>query len=331
MSGILAAIRLKEAGIPFTVIEKNDAVGGTWYENRYPGCRVDVASHFYSYSFDMNSDWSEYFSRRDELHDYFERSVDRFGVRDHIQFRTEVTRAAWDEGTSKWVLTLRDPQGQTTTKAFDAVISAVGQLNRPRYPDIRGLDRFRGTVAHTGEWPSGLSCAGKRVAVVGTGASAFQLVPAIAKEAAQVTVFQRSPVWMFPNPRYHTEVSAEHKWILSHVPYYGRWFRFLLFYPGSDATLPIWTVDPAWPHQDRAVNARNEEQRKDFTAYMAAQVGDDPDCSPRSFQISPSAPSGCCRTTAAGSPRSSRRRSSSSPTASRRRRDFGDRCDRTSA
>ena len=276
MSGVLAAIRLHEAGIPFTVIEKNDAVGGTWYENRYPGCRVDVASHFYSYSFDMNPNWSEYFSRRDELHDYFERCVDRYGIRSHIRFRTEVTRATWDEASGDWLLDLRGADGGTTTMRADAVVSAVGQLNRPRYPDIPGLDRFKGTVAHTGEWPQDLAWEGERIAVLGTGASAFQLAPALSQKAAKVTVFQRSPVWMFPNPHYHTTVSDDHKWLLSRVPYYGRWLRFLLFYPGSDATLPIWTVDPAWPHQDRAVNAANEEQRLQLTAYMASQVGDDP-------------------------------------------------------
>jgi 4-hydroxyacetophenone monooxygenase len=276
MSGVLAAIRLEEAGIPYIVIEKNDAVGGTWYENRYPGCRVDVASHFYSYSFDMNPDWSEYFSRRDELHDYFERCVDRYGIRKHIRFRTEVTRATWDDAASRWVLELRDADGKVSTLRADAIISAVGQLNRPRYPDIPGLEGFKGRVAHTGEWPQDLAWEGKRIAVVGTGASAFQLVPAIAPQASHVTVFQRSPVWMFPNPRYHMTVSAEHKWILRHVPYYGRWLRFLLFYPGSDAALPVWTVDPTWPHQDRSVNARNEQQRIDLTAYMRYQVGDDP-------------------------------------------------------
>ena len=193
MSGILAAIRLEEAGIPYTVIEKNDAVGGTWFENRYPGCRVDVASQFYSYSFAMRPDWSEYFPRREEIHDYFESCVDRFGVRPHIRFRTEVTRAAWDEVASNWVLTLRDAEGRTSTMRADALISAVGQLNRPRHPDIPGLDRFRGTVAHTGAWPKDLAWEGKRIAVIGTGASAFQLVPAIAPKAlARVDVPERA-------------------------------------------------------------------------------------------------------------------------------------------
>ena len=277
MSGILAAIRLQEAGIPYTVIEKNDAVGGTWFENRYPGCRVDVASQFYSYSFDMRPDWSEYFPRREEIHDYFESCVDRFDIRPHIRFRTEVTRAVWDESASNWVLTLRDADGRTSTLLADAIISAVGQLNRPRHPDIPGLDRFKGTVAHTGAWPQDLAWQGKCIAVIGTGASAFQLVPAIAPEASHVTVFQRSPVWMFPNTHYHEGVSAAHQWVLRHVPYYARWLRFLLFYPGSDAMLPVWTADPTWPHPERAVNERNDLQREHLTAWIASQVGDDAD------------------------------------------------------
>jgi 4-hydroxyacetophenone monooxygenase len=277
MSGILAAIRLEEAGIAYTVIEKNDAVGGTWYENRYPGCRVDVASQFYSYSFDMRPDWSEYFPRREEIHRYFESCVDRYGIRPHIRFGTEVVRARWDEAASNWELELNGADGQVTTMRADAIISAVGQLNRPKYPDIPGLDRFRGRVAHTGAWPQDLEWEGKRVAVIGTGASAFQLVPAIAPRSAHVTVFQRSPVWMFPNALYHEGVSAEHQWVLRHVPYYKRWLRFLLFYPGSDAALPVWTMDPTWPHPERAVNARNDEQRKHLTAWIASQVGDDPE------------------------------------------------------
>lgn len=276
MSGILAAIRLEEAGIPYTVIEKNEAVGGTWHENRYPGCRVDVASQFYSYSFDMRPDWSEYFPRREEIHRYFEGCVDRYGIRPRIRFNTEVTRARWDEAAACWILTLADARGGTSTLRADAVVSAVGQLNRPKYPDIPGLEQFQGRVVHTGAWPADLAWQGKRIAVIGTGASAFQLVPAIAPGAAQVTVFQRSPVWMFPNAHYHEAVSAEHQWVLRHVPYYARWLRFLLFYPGSDAMLPVWTADPEWPHPQRAVNARNDEQREQLTAWIASQVGDDP-------------------------------------------------------
>lgn len=276
MSGLLTAIRLEHAGIPYTVIEKNDGVGGTWLENTYPGCRVDIGNHFYCYSFEPNPGWSEYFSRQPELRDYFERCSDRYGVRPHIRLRTEVVSARFDEAACLWRVTVRDAEGRTETLDANAVVSAVGQLNRPRTPDIPGLETFAGPSFHSGAWEHEHDLTGKRVAVVGTGASAFQLVPEVAKIASHVTVFQRSPAWMLPNPNYHREVSEGKKWLLEHVPCYGRWYRFMIFWPGSDGLMPALVIDPDWPHPERSVNARNEEVRKIFTQYMESQVGDDP-------------------------------------------------------
>lgn len=276
MSGLLAAIKLEEAGIPYVVVEKNEAVGGTWLENAYPGCRVDVANHFYSYSFAPNHDWSEFFSRRDELVDYFERVATDFRVRDHIRFRTEVTAARFDEAAGRWRLTLATADGGSDTIEANAVISAVGQLNRPKLPDIPGRETFAGPAFHSARWPRDFDPAGKRVAVIGTGASAFQLVPELAKTASRVVVFQRSAPWMVPNPRYHARVGAAKKWLLRHVPYYARWYRFLLFWPGSDGLMPSLVVDPDWEHPERAVNATNDMMRAMFTQFMADQIGDDP-------------------------------------------------------
>jgi 4-hydroxyacetophenone monooxygenase len=275
MSGLLAAIRLEEAGIPYVVLEKNAGVGGTWLENAYPGCRVDVANHFYSYSFAPNHDWPEFFSQQRELHAYFERCATDYGVRDHIRFGTEVVRARWDEATACWELLLRGAGGETDTLTVNAVISAVGALNRPKLPDIPGRDTFAGPAFHSARWPDGFRVDGRRVAVIGTGASAFQLVPEIATVASRVVVFQRSPPWMVPNPRYHSRVSDAKKWLLAHVPFYARWYRFLLFWPGSDGLMPSLVVDPEWPHQERSVNAANEMMREIFTEWITSQVGDD--------------------------------------------------------
>ncbi len=274
MSGLLAAIRLEEAKIPYVVIEKNAAVGGTWLENAYPGCRVDVANHFYSYSFAPNHDWPEFFSQRDELLAYFERCAVERGPHARVRFRTEVVGARFDERTARWRLRLRTERGEEMLEAH-AVISAVGQLNRPKLPDIPGRDAFAGPAFHSAQWPRGLSLDGKRVAVIGTGASAFQLVPEVAKVASRVVVFQRSAPWMVPNPRYHARVSEAKKWLLAHVPYYARWYRFLLFWPGSDGLMPSLVVDPDWPHPERAVNATNDMMRAMFTQFMADQIGDD--------------------------------------------------------
>jgi 4-hydroxyacetophenone monooxygenase len=277
MSGLLAAIRLEEAGIPYVVLEKNEGVGGTWLENAYPGCRVDVANHFYSYSFAPNHDWPEFFSRRDELRAYFERCANDFGVRDKVRFRTEVLGATFDEATSRWRLRVRTADGVEECLEAHAIVSAVGALNRPKLPDLPGHERFAGPAFHSARWPAGLSVDGARVAVIGTGASAFQLVPELAKAASRVVVFQRSPPWMVPNPRYHARVSEAKKWLLAHVPYYARWYRFLLFWPGSDGLMPSLVVDPEWPHPERAVNAVNDTMRELFTQWIASQVGDDPE------------------------------------------------------
>jgi 4-hydroxyacetophenone monooxygenase len=275
MSGLLAAIRLEQAGVPYVVIEKNDDIGGTWLENAYPGCRVDVANHFYCYSFEPNHDWPEFFSRRDELYRYFAGCADRYDVRKRIRFGTEVDAARWDEAAACWGVRVRSRDGSEETLTAHALISAVGQLNRPKLPDIPGRDSFVSPAFHSAQWQEQHALEGKRIAVIGTGASAFQLAPEVAKQASRLIVFQRSPPWMVPNPRYHARVSEAKKWLLRHVPYYARWYRFLQFFPGSDGLLPSLVVDPEWPHPERSLNAVNEGMREFFTQYLAQQIGDD--------------------------------------------------------
>jgi 4-hydroxyacetophenone monooxygenase len=277
MSGLLTAIRLEEAGISYTVIEKNDAVGGTWYENSYPGCRVDVANHFYCYSFEPNHDWSEHFARREELRAYFDACSVKYGVREHIRFETVVVSARFDERDAHWVVCIRSADGSEEVVYANALVSAVGQLNRPKIPDIEGLADFAGPCFHSAAWEHEHALSGLRVAVVGTGASAFQLAPEVAKVAGHLTIFQRSPVWMIPNPRYHARVDEGVKWLLKHVPYYARWYRFLIFWPGSDGLMPSLRIDPDWPHPERAVNALNDGMRVAFTRYMERQLGGDPE------------------------------------------------------
>lgn len=277
MSGLLAAIRLEQAGIPYVVLEKNDDIGGTWLENSYPGCRVDVANHFYCYSFEPNHDWPEFFSQRPELQQYFARCAERYGVRRRIRFASEVLAARWDESAGRWCIRVRRRDGSEETLTANALISAVGQLNRPRLPDIPGRDSFLGPAFHSAAWQHQHDLAGKRIAVIGTGASAFQLAPELAKQATRLLVFQRSPPWMVPNPRYHSRVGEAKKWLLRHLPYYGRWYRFLLFWPGADGLMPSLVVDPQWPHPERSLNPMNEFMREYFTQYMAEQIGDDPE------------------------------------------------------
>ena len=275
MSGVLAAYRLQEAGIPFVVIEKNASVGGTWFENRYPGARVDVGNHLYSYSFEPAHHWSQYFSQQHELQEYFEGVVENHALQDHFRFNTEVTAATFDEERNLWIVDTVNKDGEREQFTANSVISAVGQLNRPILPDIPGIESFAGQWCHSAAWDPAIDCKGKKVIVVGSGASAFQLVPTIAGDVEHLTVFQRSAPWMFENPIYHNEVPEGTKWCLQHLPYYTRWFRFLIFWPACDGAYDTVFVDPDWPHQDRSVNEMNDFVYQMFSDYIKGQVGDD--------------------------------------------------------
>ncbi|MDZ7782008.1 MAG: NAD(P)/FAD-dependent oxidoreductase [Halioglobus sp.] len=275
MSGVLAAYRLREAGIPFVVIEKNASVGGTWYENRYPGARVDVGNHLYCYSFEPAHHWSQYFAQQDELQRYFEGVIDHHGLREHFRFNTEVTRARFDDDRKLWLVTTVDADGNEEQHVANSVISAVGQLNRPTLPDIEGIEEFAGQWCHSAAWDDAVDVRGKRVVVVGSGASAFQLVPAIADQVGELTVFQRSAPWMFENPVYHEDVPEGKKWCLKNLPFYARWFRFLLFWPSCDGAYDAVFIDPDWPHQERSCSEMNDFVYHMFSEYIRGQVGDD--------------------------------------------------------
>ena len=276
-SGLLAGIRLQEAGIPFTIIEKNAGVGGTWWENTYPGARVDVGNHFYCYSFEPSDTWTEFFARQPELQGYFESVMYRHGIEPHVRWSTEVLGARWDDDRATWTVQVRDDRGEESSLSARAVISAVGQLNRPNTPDLPGQDVFAGPAFHSARWDHDVDLTGKRVAMVGAGASGFQIAPTIAPEVGQLTVFQRTAQWMFPNPNYHETVGPGVRWALRHLPFYGRWYRFLILWPGCDKGLEAARVDPDYPDQDRAVSETNEFTRQMFTDWIVSQVDDDPE------------------------------------------------------
>lgn len=270
-SGILAGVRLRQAGIGFTILEKNSGPGGTWWENSYPGARVDVANHFYCYSFEPSNHWQHFFAEQPELRQYFTDVVDRHELGPHIRFGTEVRQVSWDG--DRWNVTTGDGQ----SFAANAIITAVGQLNRPKIPDFPGADTFTGPSFHSAAWDHGVDITGKRVALIGAGASGFQIAPAIADNVARLNVFQRTAQWMFPNPMYHEPVAEGVRWAMEHLPYYGRWYRFLLLWPGADKGLDAALVDPDYRDQGNAVSEINAIARIMFTDWITNQVGDDPD------------------------------------------------------
>jgi cation diffusion facilitator CzcD-associated flavoprotein CzcO len=206
MSGILAAIELERAGYrDVAIYEKADRLGGTWRENTYPGIACDVPSHFYSYSFAPNPEWTHRFSPGAEIHRYFEDVARRFGVDARIRFGAEVVRCAFEGG--RWSLALADGSSDVA----DFVIAATGVLHHPAYPDIEGLDSFAGACFHSARWDHGVPLDGRRVGIVGTGSSAIQITSALVDRVGELALFQRTPQWIAPaeNPAYGEDEKAE--------------------------------------------------------------------------------------------------------------------------
>ena len=271
--GICAAAKLRMLGIPFTVIERNAAVGGVWLDNAYPGAGVDTASHLYSYSWAPKSDWSRYFAKQPEILAYFQQCAREQGIVPHVRFRTELTEARWDERDNVWRVRIQPVDGGSTKDlTADVVISAVGLLNRPAVPDVPGLASFAGPAFHSARWDHEVDISGKRVAVIGTGASAMQVVPAIAGIAAHVTVVQRSPQWVVPNGNYQRDVSTDTQLLMEQVPYYLQWYRLRLLWIYQDKLHPTLQIDPSWEHPERSVNAVNDKHRKFLTEHLLREI-----------------------------------------------------------
>ncbi len=196
MSGILAAIKLKERGEEFVIFEKAERIGGTWRENRYPGLTCDVPAHAYTYSFEPYPEWEAYYATGAEIQRYFEKVVEKYGLAPSIRFNAEVTALDWDETSATWTLALADGSRQR----FDTVIAASGVLHHPRMPDIEGLDSFEGPAFHTARWDETAPIKDARVGLIGSGSTGIQIVTAINKEVSRLVHFQRSPQWIMPVP-----------------------------------------------------------------------------------------------------------------------------------
>ncbi|OYU34320.1 NAD(P)/FAD-dependent oxidoreductase [Novosphingobium sp. PASSN1] len=202
MGGILMAIKLKEAGFHnFVILEKGDRVGGTWRENTYPGLHCDFPSHFYSYSFFHNPNWSHRFSCGPEIRDYFESAAHAFDVHDSIRFNSKVVDGRWEQ--DRWTVTLEGGE----TFAVDMLIAATGYLHVPKFPDIEGVESFSGAKFHTTQWDHSLALEDKRIGIIGTGSTSVQLVSELAGKVKKLTVFQRTAQWVLQqdNPAYSDE------------------------------------------------------------------------------------------------------------------------------
>ena len=218
-AGIGAAIRLKQAGVhDFVILERAADLGGVWRDNSYPGCACDVESHLYEFSFAPNPDWSRRFSPSAEIRAYLRDCADRFGVLPHVRYNETVTDAAWDDGAAKWRVT---STGGVYTASV--LVAATGALSEPRLPDLPGIDQFQGPVFHSAQWNHSVDLAGKRVAVLGTGASAVQFVPAIQPRVGRLVLFQRTPGWVIP--RHDRATPSAAKSLFRRFPAVQRFFR----------------------------------------------------------------------------------------------------------
>src|SRR5258705_10123447 len=269
-------VALGRLGIPYTIVEKNDEIGGTWYVNRYPGCGVDTPNHSYSFSFGKRNPWTRYFAPRQELLDYLLKVVKEHDIRKHVRFNTELVASRWDEGKRRWISTLKTASGEETFEST-TLVSAIGQLNDPSPAHFKGEEEFGGLTLHSARWSDAIAFEGKRVAVVGTGATAMQLVPSIAGRVASVTVYQRTAQWARPVKGYSDPITEGARWLLAHLPFYVQWYRFNMFWRYGDGLLPFLRKDPAWPHPDRAVNKGNDRHRQELTDFILSELKDRPD------------------------------------------------------
>jgi 4-hydroxyacetophenone monooxygenase len=273
MGGLNAAVLLARAGISFTVIEKNADVGGTWFENRYPGARVDTLSRTYTHLFGAGYVYPNDYCGWEDNRRYLAWVADAFGVRDRIVFDTEVAACRWDDATATWTVEATGPDGPRTWTA-NAVFSAVGFLSRPVVPEIEGAGTFKGPSFHTARWPAGLDVAGKRIGVIGTGCTGYQTVPELALTAGHVHVFQRTPQWVFPVSGYRSPLPPEIPWLDRNLPFHVNFNRFRAQYlTGPEMGRVIYNVEPGF-EDEHARSALNKQIRDACIAFVHEKLGD---------------------------------------------------------
>jgi 4-hydroxyacetophenone monooxygenase len=276
IAGIAAAHQLEDMGVDYTMLEKQPEPGGNWFQNTYPGAGVDTPSHLYSFSFAKN-DWAKHFELRDDLQRYFHRVMKDLGALQRVRFGTEVLSSTYRASDKRWDVRVRGLEGEEETLVADVVISAVGVLNRKRMPDVANMDLFQGVQFHSSEWPDDLELDGRRVAVVGTGASSMQISPAIAPQVEHLTIFQRSPQWVAPFDKFLQPIPSELRMLMQTCPLYHAWYWIRLFWQFGDKVIEALRIDPRWEHPERSVNARNDGHRDYFTRYLTKQLEGRPD------------------------------------------------------
>lgn len=276
MAGIATAVAASKAGMNCRILEKAAQPGGVWQQNTYPGVGVDTPSAYYSFSFEVNQNWSGVYPTGQEYLDYLNHVVDRYDVRKNITFEARVSRLEWDETETRWKITyLKDGREHLTSAC--AVVTAAGYLTRPQFPQVCGLEDFAGEWFHSSQWNHDYDFADKRVAVVGTGCTSVQVVDALADKVASLTLVQRQPHWVLP-PTVDETFSGTERWLNAHVPGYAQWSRLLTFIPISDFNYPVVRYDEEWARtHDLSISQANDQVLQVALGYLQTSFADRPD------------------------------------------------------
>ena len=258
LAGIIAALAAADAGVEFQIFDRNDDVGGTWLTTVYPGIGVDTPSAYYSLSREVNPEWTSYYPQGGEYQDYLVALADKYGLRDHARFGTEVEALWWDQDRDQWQIHAVDRDGNRDVSYARVVITAAGYLNRPRWPEVKGRDTFSGISIHSAQWDPSLDLTGKRVAIIGAGCTAVQIVDACVDEVEHLTVFQRQPHWVAPRKRASDDVPDYRRYLGRHVPYYANWNRLKSYWSTADNNYPVILRDPQWAKDHLSISPAND-------------------------------------------------------------------------
>lgn len=275
IAGLAMGTQLNRLGIPYTIVERQANIGGTWWINNYPECRVDVTSYLYQFKFEKNYPWTEHYASRDETLGYLNHIADKYDIRRHVELETEVIAAKWDAAAAKWSVVVRGPDKKERTIVCNFVLSAAGLFATPKLPDIKGMEEFKGAMFHTTKWDATFDYRDKRAAVIGNGSTGSQLMPGIAAAAKTLSVFQRTPQWVMPAENYRTKITPESQWLLKHFPYYWNWFCYLTF-TTTTRLQDLQRYDREWQAKGGQINQRNDRLRAVLLEYIKTKVGDKP-------------------------------------------------------
>ncbi len=272
-NGIATAVQLEQLGIPYTVYERRDELGGTWSINRYPDIRVDTLSSSYEYSFEKSYAWTEYFARGPEVRSYLEHIADAFAVAPNVRLGHDLVEARFDDDSCLWTVTFRTADGSTVSHTANVVVSAAGLFANPLLPDFPGIDAFGGTVIHPTRWPDDIDLRDKRVAVIGNGSTGVQLLGRVAEMSQHVDVFQRTPQWISPRAKYGDPVEPEMRWLIDTMPGYWNWCRITSIMHLFNFHKDYLIRDPEFEATGGRVTRTSENVRAMLTQYIHDETG----------------------------------------------------------